>query len=63
MIPLHGLRHSYATAALEAGTDIKIVSARLGHSSIGITGDIYQHVAKRLDEHVANRVADFILGG
>ena len=62
VIPLHGLRHSYATAALEAGADIKVLSARLGHSSIGITGDIYQHVSQRLDQKVADRVASVILG-
>jgi integrase len=61
VIPLHGARHSYATAALEAGEDIKIVSALLGHSSIGITGDLYQHVQDRLRQQSANRTASYIL--
>jgi integrase len=43
-IRLHDLRHSYATAALEAGVALKVVSERLGHASIAITGDIYSHV-------------------
>jgi integrase len=62
VIRLHDLRHSYATAALEAGEDLKVLSARLGHSSIGITGDTYQHVTRGLDRQAADRVASFILG-
>lgn len=61
-IPLHGLRHSYATAALEAGVPLKVVSERLGHSSIRITGDIYSHVRPEVDKAAAALVADLILG-
>ena len=43
-ITLHGLRHSYATAALAAGVPLKVISERLGHATIAITIDIYQHV-------------------
>lgn len=32
-IPLHSLRHSWATAALRAGENPKIVSQQLGHAS------------------------------
>jgi integrase len=61
-IVVHGLRHSYASAALEAGVDIKIVSGRLGHSSISITGDLYQHVRREVDQRAADQVAALILG-
>ena len=61
-IRLHDLRHSYASAALEAGVPTKIVSERLGHSSIAITGDIYQHVLPELDDQAAAQVAAVILG-
>ncbi len=43
-ITLHGLRHTWATLALPAGTDIKLVSERLNHSSTTITREIYTHV-------------------
>lgn len=39
----HTLRHSAATAWLEAGVHIKAVADLLGHGSIAITGDLYGH--------------------
>jgi integrase len=39
----HTLRHSAATAWLEAGVHIRQVSDLLGHSSVAITGDVYGH--------------------
>ena len=40
---LHTLRHSAATALLDNGAHIKLVSAILGHSDTSITADIYGH--------------------
>ena len=50
-VGLHTLRHSAATAMLDAGVPIHVVSRVLGHSSVEITGDIYGHVddARRRD--------------
>jgi integrase len=62
VIRLHDLRHSYASAALEAGVALKVVSDRLGHSSISITGDIYSHVRAEVDQAAADQIADLILG-
>jgi integrase len=39
----HGLRHTYATLELAAGTHPKIVADRLGHSSVQMTLDRYTH--------------------
>ena len=36
-IPLHALRHGWATLALTAGVHPKVVQERLGHANISIT--------------------------
>ncbi len=40
----HGLRHFFATEALRDGAKLEVVSRILGHSSVGVTGDVYRHV-------------------
>jgi hypothetical protein len=61
-ITLHGLRHSYATAALKAGVPVKVISERLGHATVAITLAVYSHVIPGMDELAATTVADLILG-
>lgn len=48
-ITFHGLRHTHASLMLSSGTDIKVTSARLGHSSISITADLYTDVASKAE--------------
>lgn len=43
LVSLHALRHTCATMLLAANVNPKIVSERLGHSSITITMDTYSH--------------------
>jgi integrase len=62
-IRLHDLRHTWATLALSAGVPAKVVSERLGHSSIAITLDIYSHATPAMSSDAAERVAGLILGG
>ena len=47
--------------ALEAGVDVKVVSAQLGHSTTQITSDIYQHVRRVKADDAAERVAALLL--
>ncbi|NQV07956.1 tyrosine-type recombinase/integrase [bacterium] len=56
-IPLHGLRHSYATLALTAGVHPKVVSERLGHASVTITLDTYSSVLPEIDAGAAATIA------
>lgn len=57
MIKLHEGRHTAAVLALEAGVDLKVLSAQPGHSTITITSDTYQHVRRAVAADAAERVA------
>jgi integrase len=56
----HDLRHSHATHLLRAGVHPKVVSERLGHSSVGITLDTYSHVLPGMQQD-AVRLIDVAL--
>jgi len=56
-IKFHALRHTSASLALSAGVAMKVVSDRLGHSTTGITADLYTHVAPALALDAADAIA------
>ncbi len=60
-IPLHGLRHTWATLAPRAGVHPRVVQERLGHATIAITLGIYSHVTPKLDADAASLIAAEIL--
>jgi integrase len=62
VLPLHGLRHTHATLALQAGVHPKVVQERLGHASISITLDTYSHAVPALEEQAAATVARLVFG-
>ena len=41
---------------------MQVVSERLGHGSIAIMADIYQHVSEKVDQDSADVASSFILG-
>ena len=44
VVPLHGLRHSMATMAMQSGINLRVLQSLLGHSSVTTTAAIYCHV-------------------
>ena len=61
-IRLHDLRHTHATLALKAGVHPKVVSERLGHATVGITLDLYSHVAPSLAKDAAEQIMSSTYG-
>lgn len=55
-IRLHDLRHTHATVLLGIGTNPKIVSERLGHSSVSVTLDIYSHVLPTIQRQAVDQL-------
>lgn len=52
-IRFHDLRHTHATLLLQQGVHPKVVSERLGHSSIAMTLDTYSHVIPSMQKEAA----------
>lgn len=55
VIRLHDLRHTHASLLLGAGVPIKVVSERLGHTTIAMTMDVYGHLLPGMDADAAAR--------
>jgi integrase len=51
----HDLRHTHASLMLAEGVHLKVTSERLGHSSIGITGNLYSHVQPTVQREAVER--------
>lgn len=62
-ISVHGVRHSYATQLRDAGVPLDVISKRLGHSSLAITGDLYVHRTDEADRAAATAGVERIVGG
>ncbi len=59
-VHLHSLRHSHATLLLQANVHLKTTSHRLGHTTVGITSDLYTHALPALDREAADGFADLL---
>ena len=56
----HDLRHTHATLLVSHGHNLKTVSARLGHNSIQITGNLYSHALPEQDREAAERMGSWL---
>lgn len=53
-IRLHDIRHTHASLLLELGVPIKVISERLGHSTVTMTMDTYAHLMPAMDQKAAD---------
>ncbi len=56
---LHLLRHSHTSVLLAAGVPLPAVSARLGHSSVRTTQEIYAHMITGQDQEAAKKWEEY----
>lgn len=56
----YDLRHSRATLLLANGENAKVVSERLGHSSVALTLDVYSHVLPDMQQRAAERLESLL---
>lgn len=59
-ITVHGLRHTHCSILFSMGASIKDVQARLGHTDIQTTMNIYAHVTKEEKKDTADKFAKFM---
>jgi integrase len=59
-VRFHDLRHTCATMLLLEDVNVKIVSERLGHASIEITLNTYQHVLPTMQQRAAEKLESVI---
>ena len=61
-IVLYSLRHTCATLLLIAGENPKVVSERLGHTSVKMTLDTYSHVLPDMQLQASAKLAGMLYG-
>lgn len=61
-IKFHGLRHTSATLSLQAGTPVHVVAARLGHSKVEMTLNVYAHALPNQQQAAAERLGALLHG-
>lgn len=62
-VRFHDLRHGAATLMLASGTDLKVVSEVLGHSTIATTANVYAGVLDSLKADAATRLTRLVRPG
>ena len=59
----HDLRHTFATAAIKSGADVKSVSSILGHANAAMTLNIYANADAEAKRRAMERATEEIASG
>lgn len=59
-LKLHSLIHAYVNALIVAGESVKVVQARMGHSSTMVTLDVYGHLWPDSDDKTRAAIESFL---
>lgn len=59
---IHSMRHTHATLLLKNNINAKVVSERLGHSSVNVTLNIYAHVLESMEQTAPNMWGQILQG-
>lgn len=61
-VTFHSLRHTHASALIDAGVDVVTISTRLGHASPTITLQVYAHLFRKDDSKAADAINAALTG-
>ena len=59
-IRFHDLRHSHVTMLIDAKVPLKVISERVGHSSVNTTLNIYSHALKEMDQEASDKISNVL---
>lgn len=59
---IHCMRHTHASLLLKNGVNVKVVSERLGHSTVTITLNTYAHIIESMEYSASNTWSTIING-
>lgn len=56
----HSFRHTHASLLIEANVNMKVISHRLGHSSVSTTDEIYGHLTRGLEKKASQQFSELM---
>lgn len=56
----HTFRHTHASLLIEANVNMKVISHRLGHSSVATTDEIYGHLTRGLEKEASQKFSELM---
>ena len=62
-IRFHALRPSHVTMLIDAKVPLKVISERVGHSSVNTTLNIYSHALKEMDQEASDKISNVLFSG